>query len=171
MRRVILHLARIHMSTREWQGLDIPLEFSRCPLLCGGAPIAPPVHSHAAKPPNMFPIYLAAGMSGEFISRLPCSLGSLLISYFIYIDFTNALLIRYLSLFTISFISVHIITYSICQDLYSQPTQELQWMCQPLTPMSYASHSWQTTQMEGLEKTMPSGISWKLSENQMCTKE
>ena len=86
MRRVILRLARIHVSTREWRGLDVPLEFSGCPVSCGGAPI-PPVRNRAAKPPNRFPIYLAAGMSGEFISQLPCLLGSLLISYFIFYSY------------------------------------------------------------------------------------
>ena len=83
----------------------------------------------------------------------------------------NILPIRYLSCFTILFISIHIITYAIHQPLYSQPTQELQQMCQPLTPTSCISHSWQTTQMERLERTMPLDTFWMFSENQMCTKK
>ena len=44
-------------------------------------------------------------------------------------------------------------------------------MCQHLTPMSCVLLLLQTTWMEKLERTMLSGISWKHSGNQMCTKE
>ena len=81
------------------------------------------------------------------------------------------MLIRYLSHFKILFIAIHIVTYSICQDSYNQPALEQQWMCQPLTPTSCVLLSSQTTQMEKLERKMPSGISWKHSGNWMCTKE
>ena len=81
------------------------------------------------------------------------------------------MLIRYLSCFETLFIAIHIITYSICQGLYNQPILEQQQMCQCLTPTSCVLPSSQTTQMEKLEKTMPSGISWKHSGNWMCTKE
>ena len=81
------------------------------------------------------------------------------------------MLIRYLSCFETLFIAIHIITYSICQGSYNQPILEQQQMCQCLTPTSCVLPSSQTTQMEKLEKTMPSGISWKHSGNWTCTKE
>ena len=81
------------------------------------------------------------------------------------------MLVRYLLCFETLFIAIHIITYSICQDSYNQPTLEQQQMFQPLTPMSCVLLSLQTTWMEKLERTMPLGISWKHSGNWTCTKE
>ena len=81
------------------------------------------------------------------------------------------MLIRYLSCFETLFITIHIVTYSIYQGSYNQPILEQQQMCQCLTPTSCVLPSSQTTQMEKLEKTMPSGISWKHSGNWTCTKE